>query len=75
MTFFNSADEIRILQEGEGGIPPSTEFQIMVRGWPQRSGFGGAANIPEPGTISLFLIGMGAVAARRRKQTGSGSRV
>jgi hypothetical protein len=37
-----------------------------VSGWGPNASFTAVANVPEPGTISLFAFGLGALAARKR---------
>jgi hypothetical protein len=57
----------------DGALPDDgTGFTIDLNsdfpstGWGPNSEFTATANVPEPGTLSLFLAGVGALVARRR---------
>ena len=53
----------------DGIIPHGAEFSLVVGGFPANTDFYGTVAVPEPGTISLFLVGLGALLARRRSLT------
>jgi hypothetical protein len=55
---------------GGAGIPKGQEFALDFTGWPGGSNFKGAANVPEPVTVSLMLLGMGALGLKRRLSRG-----
>ena len=49
-----------------GSIPFHTDFTLDFEGFPANTSFSATAGIPEPGTLALFLGGIGALLARRR---------
>jgi hypothetical protein len=49
-----------------GSIPFHTDFTLDFEGFPASTSFSTTAGIPEPGTLALFLGGIGALLARRR---------
>lgn len=50
------------------GIGPGNEFQMIVEGFEQNTGFTGNANsVPEPGSFVLMLTGVAAFLRRRRQ--------
>ena len=51
----------------DGIIPHGVEFSLAVGGFPENTSFHGT--VAEPGTIALFLVGLGALLARRRSLT------
>jgi hypothetical protein len=53
----------------DGIIPHGAEFSLVVGGFPANTDFYGTVAVPEPGTITLFLVGLGALLARRRSLT------
>jgi hypothetical protein len=62
------------------GIPAGNEFLIDLTapegggGWGTNAQFSATANaVPEPGTLSLFLAGLGTLVARRRMRKGARS--
>ncbi len=51
----------------DGSIPFHSDFRLDFEGFPPATSFGGVAGVvPEPGTLVLFLGGIGALLARRR---------
>jgi len=59
----------RVLFSG-GSIPDLAEFSLIVEGFRPDTSFNAtAATVPEPGTITLFLVGLGTLLARRRSLT------
>jgi hypothetical protein len=52
---------------GGAGIKPHVEFSIQLFGWPVNLTAQGLANVPEPATMSLLLLGMGATFLRRKR--------
>ena len=50
----------------DGIIPHGGKFSLAVGGFPANTEFNGTAVVPEPGTITLFLVGLGTLLARRR---------
>jgi hypothetical protein len=50
----------------DGMIPHGGKFSLAVGGFPANTEFNGTAVVPEPGTITLFLVGLGTLLARRR---------
>lgn len=73
-----SADEGGEGGEGFSGIAPGQEFLFTLNdngsfddpdgrgGWVPDATFKGTANVPEPGTITFFLTGLGTLAAKRK---------
>jgi hypothetical protein len=53
----------------DGIIPHGAEFSLVVGGFPANTEFNGTVAVPEPGTITLFLVGLGTLLARRRSLT------
>lgn len=59
-----------VLFSGGTGIGLSGDFEIVINGFASNTGVTGVANVPEPATMSLLLLGAGAVALRRRRMIG-----
>lgn len=61
----------------DGALPDDgTNFNIDLNsdnptGWGPNASFTAVANVPEPGTLSLFLAGIGTLVARRRLRKGA----
>jgi len=53
----------------DGIIPHDEQFSLVVEGFPAGQNFNGTASLPEPGTLALLLVGLGALLARRRSLT------
>lgn len=51
---------------GGQGIPVGEHFIIGVNNFPAGTQLDVQANVPEPGTVGLFLAGIGALLARRK---------
>ena len=51
---------------GGQGIPVGEHFIIGVNNFPANTQLDVQANVPEPGTLGLFLAGIGALVARRK---------
>jgi len=51
---------------GGTGIPLNGDFVIGVNNFPAGTQLDVQANVPEPGTVGLFLAGIGALVARRK---------
>jgi hypothetical protein len=47
------------------GDPSPSNFTFATKGMPNATG-NAIANVPEPGTLALFLTGIGALLTRRR---------
>jgi hypothetical protein len=80
-TFTLTGNILNILFSGVNtiflGIPAGNEFTIDLNspdgqgGWGSNAQFTAVANaVPEPGTLSLFLAGLGTLVARRRMRKG-----
>jgi hypothetical protein len=71
--FYNCSD-----CEDPLGIPPGYEFKFTMNtaydswdpngsgGWVPNTAFGGTANVPEAGTLTLLVTGLGMLAAKRK---------
>jgi hypothetical protein len=51
---------------GGTGLPNGSHFELTVNQWDPNTPFTGTANVPEPGTLTLVLTGVAALASRRR---------
>ena len=71
--FGDSISTTRISFFGASGLPPHSHFAIDLTGFLPGTLVSATAipQTPEPGTIVLFLSGMGALMARRRGRHGS----
>jgi hypothetical protein len=77
--FFNPSGKGEEDAEYYSGIAPGQEFVFTLNdtqgsfaqggsgGWGAGHEFTGTANVPEPGTITLLVTGLGTLAAKRRK--------
>ncbi len=65
-----STGQVVILFTGPPGIPSGSSFTVNLgtSGWVAGSSSHALANVPEPGTLSLFLVGVGALVARRKRR-------
>jgi hypothetical protein len=51
---------------GGAGIPIRGDFAVQIFGWTPGGSIQGVANVPEPATMSLMLLGLGAAGLRRK---------
>jgi hypothetical protein len=64
-----STGPFEFLFSGGPGIPVGTFFDLSISGWgldPNVTTIQGIAGVPEPATMALMLLGVGAVALRRK---------
>ncbi len=66
----DATSHVVISFSGPPGIPSGGTFTIDLgtSGWVPGSSSFALANVPEPGTLSLFLAGVGALVARRKRR-------
>ena len=56
-----------VLYSGGHGIGLNGDFDIVINNWGSAPTITGAANVPEPATMSLVLLGAGAAFLRRKR--------